>query len=139
MRDIHLLIGRVLLSALFVFVSFNKLTHLDMIATDWTARGLPAASLLAIVISLAELGFGLAVAVGFKARVAAYVLAAFCILTIPLYHAFWNMTGEARFANVVIMLQYLGMAGGFLMIAAVGTGRYSIDRPAFHSPIAAAS
>lgn len=135
MRDTHLLIGRILLSAFFMFVSVNKLVHLDQIATDWTTRGIPVASLLVIAFSLAEFGFGIAVAIGFKARVAAYVLAFFCVLTIPVYHDFWNMAGEARFTHFVIVLQYLGMAGGFLMLAAIGTGRYSVDRSTIHSTV----
>jgi uncharacterized membrane protein YphA (DoxX/SURF4 family) len=53
---------------------------------------------------------------------------AFLVFAIPVYFNFWNASGEARMAKLNQALLYLSVAGGFLMVAATGAGRYSIQR-----------
>jgi len=67
------------------------------------------------------------VLVGYKTRAAALVLAAFTVATILFAHNWWTMEGAARAANLVQANKNLAIIGAFLMIAAVGAGRYSVD------------
>ena len=67
-------------------------------------------------------------AIGFKVRFAAYVLAAFLVAAIPVYYDFWNVSGEARIARLTGLFLHLSVAGGFLLLAAAGAGRYAVER-----------
>jgi putative oxidoreductase len=128
MRDTLLLIGRVLLVAMFIKSGFDKFLALDGTAAYIAAAGLPMASVLAPLTAIAEFGLGLAILIGFQTRLAAWALAAFVLLTIPFFHDYWNMTGEARMLNQINALKNVSLAGAFLMLAGTGAGRYSVDR-----------
>ncbi|MBF9232050.1 DoxX family protein [Microvirga sp. BT350] len=128
MRDTLLLIGRILLIAIFILSGLGKVFDLAGTAAYIGSKGLPLPTVLAPLVAIAELGLGLAVAIGFQTRLAAYALAAFSLLTIPFFHDFWNMAGEARMLNQVQALKNIAMVGAFLILAAVGPGRYSVDR-----------
>jgi putative oxidoreductase len=128
MCDKKLLAGRILLASFFGFASLYKLFNLGLFASEWMKIGRPFSNTLVIVIGLAELACAIAVAVGFKVRFAAYALVAFLVIAIPIYHDFWNVAGEARIMKLNGLFLYLSLAGGFLMLAAAGAGRYSVDR-----------
>jgi putative oxidoreductase len=128
MRDTLLLIGRILLVAIFISSGFSKLFGLEGTAAYIASKGLPMASTLALLVALAEIGLGLAIAIGFKTRLAAFGLAAFVLLTIPFFHDFWNMADQARAMNQLQAMKNLSMVGAFLALAAIGAGRYSVDR-----------
>jgi putative oxidoreductase len=82
---------------------------------------------LGYLIAAVEVIGGLMVLVGYKTRAAALVLAAFTVATILFAHNWWTMEGAARAANLVQANKNLAIIGAFLMIAAVGAGRYSVD------------
>jgi putative oxidoreductase len=128
MCDKKLLAGRILLASFFVYASLYKLLDVGLFAAEWTRVGIPSADGLVIVIGLAELTCAVAVAIGFKVRLAAYVLAAFLVMAIPVYYDFWNASGDARVARLNGLFLYLSVAGGFLMLAASGAGRYAVER-----------
>jgi putative oxidoreductase len=74
--------------------------------------------LLPLVI-LTELGGGLLVLVGLKTRWAAIALFGFCLLTALFFHSG---------ADQAIQLQKnVAMAGGFLALALLGPGAWSLD------------
>ena len=128
MNDKQILIGRLLLASFFVFASLYKLSNIDFFTGEWTKAGLPATSILVIAISLVELACVAAIIIGYKVRLASYILAAFLVFAIPVYFDFWNASGEARMAKLNQAVLYLSVAGGFLMVAATGAGRYAIRR-----------
>ena len=128
MRDTLLLIGRILLVVMFIKSGFDKFFALEGTASYIASAGLPLASVLAPLTAIAELGFGLAILIGFQTRIAAAALAAFVLLTIPFFHGYWNMTGEARMLNEIMAMKNLSLIGAFVMLAGSGAGRYSVDR-----------
>jgi putative oxidoreductase len=77
--------------------------------------------LLPLVIILEILG-GLAIIVGWQARIAAFLLAGFCLLSAVLFHGNIGDQGEQ-----IQFLKNLGLAGGFLLIVAHGAGAWSLD------------
>lgn len=62
------------------------------------------------------------VIIGLKARVAAGVLTAYCLLAMTIYH--WDMSNPQ---NLHSMIRTIPMFGGLLYIAAVGAGGWSLD------------
>lgn len=120
--DLTSLVGRVLLAALFIVFGFEKITGYAGSAQYMEAYGLPGALLpLAII---AELGGGLAILFGVFSRWAALALAGFCIVTALVFHTAWSGDGgQAQFIN---FMKNLALAGGLLLLAANGPGRYVV-------------
>jgi putative oxidoreductase len=118
-----LLAGRVLLSAIFLLGGWTKLLAATATQTAFGQRyGLPmpeAAWLLAVVI---ELGGGLLLLFGLFTRPLAIVLAVWCLATALVAHTnFADPIQRAHFMKNVAMM------GGFLYVAAVGAGAWSLD------------
>ena len=72
---------------------------------------------------LIEIGCGILVLIGFRARLAAIVLAGWCIATALAAHNH----PEVR-EQMINFMKNVSMAGGFLQVAAFGPGRFSVDR-----------
>lgn len=130
-----LLVARLLLSGMFVMSGFQKLVDPSGTAGMITGAGLPAATLLAYVAGLFELVTGLAVLTGFQTRIAALLLAAFSAFTAFVFHSgAINVpsfpeaaNGLLTLFNSLMMMKNLTIAGGFLALAAVGAGAFSVD------------
>ena len=122
MNSIIVLIGRILLAAIFILAGFEKLTNISGTAGYFGTYNLPAPNILAVLAGLVELLGGLAVLVGFQTRMAAFGLAAFCILTALIAHMDW-----ADLNQLIHFQKNLAMTGGFLVLGAYGAGTLSID------------
>ena len=82
--------------------------------------GVPGA-LLPAVIAL-ELGCGLLIAVGWQTRIAALALAGFCVAAAVLFH---NQLFDRN--QLLHFEKDLALAGGLLVLAVAGGGRWSVD------------
>jgi len=128
MRDMLLLIGRILLAAIFVISGITKFYALGATAGYIASKGLPVAWLLAPVTAIVEVVLGLAIIAGFKTRWAAAALALFSLLTILFFHDFWNMADQERSMNQIQAMKNIAMAGAFLILMAAGSGRLAVER-----------
>jgi putative oxidoreductase len=114
------LLGRFLLSAIFLHEAWAKLTGYAMATAYMQAFGVPTA-LLPLAIGF-ELGCGLLILVGYRTRIAALLLAGFCVATALLFHT--------RFGDRNQLLHFekdVAIAGGFLVLVARGSGAWAID------------
>ena len=121
MSNVLDLIGRILISALFLISAFNKIINLEDSMNWMEGFGVPGFLIFpAIVI---EVILPILVIVGYQARIAAGILAIFCLTTAFLFHFdFSNQT------QLVSFLKNIGLAGGFLFIVANGTKDWAVDR-----------
>jgi putative oxidoreductase len=77
--------------------------------------------------ALAVLG-GLLVALGFKARIGAAMIAAFLIPVTLSMHAFWNATDpQMAMFQQLFFLKNVSMLGGALLLMHFGSGPFSLD------------
>jgi putative oxidoreductase len=113
--------GRVLLALLFLLSGISKLGAYGASAAYMSSAGVPAA-LLPVVIAT-ELGGALAIILGWKTRIVAVLLAGFAVLTALAFHR--NFADQTQ---MIMFWKNLSIAGGFLLLAANGPGRLSIDR-----------
>jgi putative oxidoreductase len=128
-NDAMLAVGRIALAVIFVMSGAMKFMDLGATAGAVASKGLPMPSVLATLAAVTELGGGLLIVVGWQTRWAALALALFTLVTAYVFHDFWNMEGAARENNLIHALKNLSIFGGFLMLAAAGAGRYSVDGP----------
>lgn len=127
--------GRILLSFMFIFAGYAKLVDPAGTAGMITGAGLPAATALAYLAGLFELVAGLMILVGFYTKLAAILLALFCVFTAVVFHTGTIMVpdwpegalGLINLFNGLIMQKNITLAGGYLALAAVGAGAYSLD------------
>ena|SRR5688572_7366009 len=122
------LVGRILLALLFIISGFAKIGGFDGTAGYIASKGLPMPQVLTALTILVELGGGILLAVGWKARWAALAIAVFTLLAAFLFHNFWTVTGPERMGEFNNFWKNISMVGGMLMVAAFGPGRYSVDR-----------
>jgi len=113
-------VGRILISLIFVVSGFNKLMSFAGTQAYMESAGVPG-MLLPLVIAVELLG-GLAIIVGWHTRVAAFLLAGFSLLSAVLFH---GNSGDQM--QMIMFMKNLALAGGFLMIVALGAGAYSLD------------
>jgi putative oxidoreductase len=118
-----LAIGRFGLAALFILEGWSKLRGYQAAGAYMDRFGVPSL-LLPAVIAL-ELGGGLLIAVGWKTRIAAVALAVFCVAAAILFHA--NLADRNQLLHFE---KDLALAGGLLVLAVAGAGRWSLERGA---------
>jgi putative oxidoreductase len=126
--DALALVGRILLGLIFVLSGFQKLMGFSGLVTTLAGKGLPLPEVLAVATVAIELGAGLLLVVGFKARWAAFLLFLFIIPVSLTFHNFWTMEGAAAAMNKIQFMKNVSIMGGMLLAAAFGPGRYSIDK-----------
>ena len=121
MANVIDLIGRILISALFLISAFNKIFNLEGSMSWMEGFGLPGFLIYpAIVI---EIVLPVLVIVGYQARIAAGILSIFCLMTAFIFH--FDFSNQMQ---LVSFLKNIGLAGGFLFIVANGTKDWAVDR-----------
>jgi len=122
--------GRVLLALIFIVAGAQKLAGYAGTQAYMEMMGVPG-GLLPLVI-LTELGGGLALAFGWHARTAAFLLAGFSLVSGLLFHLIpgFSATGMEAQTQMVMFMKNISIAGGMLAIIAFGPGAYAVgSRP----------
>ncbi len=121
LEDATKLIARIMMSILFIWSGYGKTQAYEGVGQYMAMNGV-SPSLEPLVI-LTEIGFGLCLVFGMITRVAAFCLAGFCLLTAWYFH----VHPEDQ-TQMIMLFKNITMCGGFLVLAASGAGRFSLDR-----------
>jgi putative oxidoreductase len=113
--------ARLLMAHIFILSGFTKISGYAGTAGYMEKMGVPGI-LLPLVI-LTELGGGLLLLFGFKAKWAAFALAGFSIVSALIFHS--NLGDQMQMIN---FMKNLAIAGGLLMVVQYGAGKPSIDQ-----------
>jgi len=128
MQDTLALIGRILIAYLFIPAGFGKLMGFAGTVGYITSAGLPLPQVAAAIAIIVELGFGIALVVGFQTRWAALGLALFTVATALFFHKYWAVPDAMKMMQTINFNKNIAIAGGLLALAAFGAGRFSIDK-----------
>ena len=115
------LIGRILISGIFLLSGFNKITNYDGTVGWMEGFGLPEFLLIPAIIL--EIVAPILIIIGYQTRIAAAVLSIFCIATAIIFH---NDLGDQM--QFIAFLKNIALAGGFLFLVVNGAKSYSIDK-----------
>ena len=111
------LLARAMLAYIFIVEGAGKIASYAGVVEYMQAHGVDG-RLLPLVI-LTELGGGLLILFGLKTRWAAIWLFGFCLLTALFFHTSSDQAVELQ--------KNVAMAGGFLTLAILGPGAWSLD------------
>ena len=115
------LLGRILISALFLINGVFKISNYDG-SVDWMESfGVPG--ILIIPAIMLEIIGSIMIIVGYKSKIAAGFLSLFCITTAIIFHN--DFSDQMQFTS---FLKNIALAGGFLFIAVNGTKDFSIEK-----------
>ena len=114
------LIGRIFLATLFLIEGVGKLFAQEQVITYMEDYGVPG--MLFIPAVVVEILFPLLLIVGYKTRLAALVMALFTLTVAIIFH-----TDFSDGMQLISFLKNLAIAGGFMIIIAYGSNKFSID------------
>ncbi len=115
-------LGRLMIGLPFAMSGLSKLGAYGATTGMIGAAGLPFPPLAFAIAVAAELGGGLLLIAGYRARSVAGALALFSLATALSFHA--NFADQNQ---MIHFLKNVMMAGGLLQIAAFGAGALSLD------------
>jgi putative oxidoreductase len=118
-KNLHIL-GRILLAVIFVMAAIGKIKDPAGTTGYMQSVGLPAL-LLWPTIALELLG-GIAIAVGYKTRLAVFALATFTIVAAVIFHR--NFADQTQ---MIMFLKDVSITGGLLLLASSGATACSVD------------
>ena len=121
MANVLDLVGRIFISALFLISAFNKIFNLDGSIGWMEGYGVPGFLIFPAI--AVEIILPVLIIIGYQARIAAGVLAVFCLVTAFLFH--FDFENQSQ---LVSFLKNIGLAGGFLFIVANGTKDWAVDK-----------
>jgi len=114
------LLARVLIASLFLLSGAGKIGAYTATAGYMASVGVPGA-ILPMVIATEVLG-SLAIILGWKTRVVAFLLAGFTLLTGVLFHN--NFADQVQ---MIMFMKNVSIAGAFLLLTVNGAGPISLD------------
>ena len=123
-----LLVGRILLALVFVFIGWGHLTNYAGAVAYFTKWEFPVPQGAAVLAILFELGGGILLIIGWKTRWAALALALYTLVALAVAHRFWTYDAAQTFNQYSHFLKNWAIIGGMLVVAAIGPGRYSVDK-----------
>jgi len=121
-------LGRILLALMFILSGFGKLSDISGTAGFIASGGIPFPSLVAVLVGAFELLGGIALVLGFQARLIGLLMALFTIAASIVFHAYWAVPAEQQYVTQLLFMKNLSVAGGMLLISALGAGPLSLDQ-----------
>ena len=115
-------VGRLMIGLPFAMSGLGKLAAYGATTEMISAAGLPLSPLAFAIAVAVELGGGVLLLAGYRARPAAIALAVFSLATALSFH---NSFADQN--QMIHFLKNVMMAGGLLQIAAFGAGALSLD------------
>ena len=121
MANVLDLLGRILISTLFLLNGVFKISNYDGTVGWIESFGMPG--ILIIPAIILEVIGPILIIVGYKAKIAAGFLSLFCILTAIIFHN--DFSDQMQLTS---FLKNIALAGGFLFLVVNGAKGYCLDK-----------
>lgn len=123
-----LMAGRVLLGLYFILPGIQKISSFEGMSQYMAKHDVPFINPLLILTIIIQLSAGSAIIVGYKGKVAAFILAGLTLVISVYMHNFWNLPEGANVAHETQnFVKNMAIMAGLLVLAARGTGPFSLD------------
>ena len=124
MTDALLLVGRVLIAALFFLTAWFGSPNVGYL----TALGYPSPDLMSTFAIAVEYIIIVSLVLGVATRYGALLGLLFVIIATVTAHRYWNYPPPQQLVNYIFLTKNIAIAGGLLLLFATGPGRFSVDR-----------
>jgi len=114
------LIGRILISSIFLLSSYNKIFNYGGTVSWMEGFGIPGFFLAPTIIL--EIILPILIIIGYRTKLAATLLAIFCIATGIIFHLDFNDQMQT-----IQLFKNFSLAGGFLLVAMNGPKEWAIE------------
>ncbi len=123
------MISRALLAFIFIISGLGKIAGFDATAGMMAGVGFPAPALLLVGAIALELVGGIALLLGFKARLGAVMLVIFIVPATIIFHVarLGGDPGQMQM-EMIQVLKNLAIIGGLLRVVADGAGAFALEK-----------
>ena len=121
MANVLDLLGRILISSLFLLNGIFKISNYDGTVAWIESFGMPG--ILIIPAIILEVFGPILIIIGYKVKIAAGFLSLFCVATAIIFHN--DFSDQMQFTS---FMKNIALAGGFLFIVVNGTKDLSIEK-----------
>ena len=122
-----LVAGRILLALVFLISAAGKVVSFHSVAGYMAAKEIPWAPFLLAGALVLELGGGLSVMIGWRARTGARALMLVLIPATLAFHGFWHEPAADMREQLLQFLKNVSILGGLLLLSVHGSGPWSLD------------
>jgi putative oxidoreductase len=123
------LVARLLMAAIFVVFGVRKILAYAFYAGYFAKLGFPMPQAVVAIAIVIEVVGGVLLAIGWKTRWVAWLLALFTLIAMLMAHRYWEFGDAAQYANQMThFFKNLCIIGGLMMVASFGPGPVSVDK-----------
>ena len=127
-KPLVLLVARIAIVLLSLIFGFPKMMGFNETIGYMASVNAPFPPLAATIAVIMEVPVAILVVLGFFTRPLAIIFIFYTIAAGFIGHHYWTMTGADAAGNMINFYKNISIAAGFLLLALVGPGKYSIDR-----------
>lgn len=122
--SITLVLGRSVLSSIFLLAGIAGLADFGLVHGEMQAAGLPNPAVIAVAVIATQLIGSVLLITNIRglAWLGAGMLSVFLLLSIPLGHPFWKFSEPQRTTEFYIVLEHIALVGG-MALAAIASRR----------------
>jgi putative oxidoreductase len=121
------LVGRILYSAIFIMSGPNHFKAQTIAYA--AAQGVPLASIVVPLSGIIALLGGLSIALGYRAKLGAWLIVLFLVPVTLMMHRFWGLSDpQLVLFQQAMFMKNVTILGAALIIARVGSGPLSLKR-----------
>lgn len=119
--------GRFFLSLIFIMSGLSKIGGWEQTIQYMASKGMPMTSSFLFGAIFLEIGGGLSLLLGFRAKIGAIALIVFLIPATFIFHNFWSYEGMEQQTQMIMFMKNLSIMGGLILILGFGSGPLSFD------------
>ncbi|HEX5112034.1 MAG TPA: DoxX family protein [Saprospiraceae bacterium] len=129
MNNIFDLVGRILISAIFFYEGIDSVLYAEKMKLTMAEYGITWQPDFLLYSSIVCLMVGATmVIIGYRIRFGVWLLLIYWLPVTFIVYSFWNDPVSEQRLHAILFMKNIAVAGGLLMIAAHGGGKYSIQR-----------
>jgi putative oxidoreductase len=129
MNHVFDLVGRILISAIFIFEAIDSIMFAEKMKMTMAEYGITWRPDFLLYSSIVTLAIGaIMLLIGYRIRLGVWLLLLYWLPVTFIVYSFWNDPVTTQRLHAILFMKNIAIAGGLLMIAAHGGGKYSIQR-----------
>lgn len=129
MKDIIDLIGRILISVIFLYEAYDALFYyqdnidsMTSYGVTWNQDLLMVGTILCLVLG------GTLLLLGYRPGLGAFLILLYWIPVTFIAHSFWNDPPDQQRIQAILFMKNLAIIGGLMLVYVNGSGRFSVKR-----------